>query len=409
MKKTICTIILSSLLALASCGERVDLTELTPSGTQIGEYSLYFNDERTFALDAKNRVGLSFDGELTELEKTGFYYITDSNGNKLTDANLKPLVDFPVGRCAENLTEVKAVFEDANATKWYVADASGIVFESPAYDEIVGLHQTFLAVEEKGILRLFTHMGEPLADLGALEDGLVLERIWYEQINIGSDEKPSYWISFRNSDDYESSTYGILYCYDPNSGELTVEENEGLPVYDKPVLYLYPESECEISVKFEHPERLTTVYPAYEDGWFVTAKPDGTLTDGRREYYALYWEEDGGIVPRFDEGFCVSSEEAAEFLESSLDTLGFTNREANEFIMYWLTILEKSPYNLVYFELTDSREGSNALIIEPTPDSLLRVAMHVKPLSEPCELVPQELPSFTRNGFVAVEWGGKVY
>ena len=59
---------------------------------------------------------------------------------------------------------------------------------------------------------------------------------------------------------------------------------------DKPVLYLYPEEETLVTVRLDSDFRLTTTYPAYEDGWTVTAAPDGTLTDeSGRKYSAPAW------------------------------------------------------------------------------------------------------------------------
>lgn len=46
--------------------------------------------------------------------------------------------------------------------------------------------------------------------------------------------------------------------------------------------------------------------------------------------------------------------------------------------MYWLPILVKNGKSLVYFELTDSRENYNKLIINPKSYSLFRVDIHIK-------------------------------
>ena len=211
----------------------------------------------------------------------------------------------------------------------------------------------------------------------------------------------------------DDGTAHTVEYYLTDNGELYRIETGFMGGYAKPVLYLYPEAETELSVSFAHPESLTTVYPAYlASGWHVVAQPDGTLrtvTDGtvsERTYYALYWEESGAAPCDFSTGFCVAREDSAAFLEDSLAALGFTDREANECILYWLPILEKSPYNLVSFELTESREAYNALRIFPKPDSLLRIALHILPVMEPFEREPQTLPTFIRRGFTAVEWGG---
>ena len=59
----------------------------------------------------------------------------------------------------------------------------------------------------------------------------------------------------------------------------------------KPVLYLYPETETQVAVSLDCAGGLTCAYPACEDGWTVTAAPDGTLTDeAGQTYNYLYWE-----------------------------------------------------------------------------------------------------------------------
>lgn len=210
------------------------------------------------------------------------------------------------------------------------------------------------------------------------------------------------------------SARGIEY-YLTDEGELFRLAFGFIGGYAKPVLYLYPETEAEteVRVSFAHPEVLTTVYPAYPDnGWHILATSDGTLRTimngkiSERTYYALYWEESGAVSCDFATGFCVSREDSTAFLEESLAKLGLTDREANECILYWLPLLEKSPYNLICFELTESREAYNALRITPHPDSILRVALHILPVPEPAAIEAQVLPPFDRHGFTAVEWGG---
>ena len=177
----------------------------------------------------------------------------------------------------------------------------------------------------------------------------------------------------------------------------------------KPVLYLYPEKEQELTIKFAHPEYLLTTYPKYTNEWKVVAKPNGDLLLDNKYYYALYWEEDNATRVDFSEGFYVTKDNAIEFLEEKLTTIGLNAHERNEFIMYWLPILEKNGQNLVYFELTDSLQNQNALEISPAPDSLLRVRIHVKKVNSKVDIKEQKLETFTRTGFTAVEWGGVIY
>ena len=56
----------------------------------------------------------------------------------------------------------------------------------------------------------------------------------------------------------------------------------GGAVAEKPVIYLYPEEECEVHVGLSPDGALTVSYPQYpSDGWQITASPDGTLLRGR--------------------------------------------------------------------------------------------------------------------------------
>ena len=176
---------------------------------------------------------------------------------------------------------------------------------------------------------------------------------------------------------------------------------------EKPGLYLYPEEEMEGTVTLDFDGTLTSTYPAYGDGWTVTARPDGTLTNPAtgREYYCLFWEGITEAEYDFSTGFCVAGEDTAAFLEDALDRLGLTEREADEFIIYWLPKLEGNPYNLLSFQ-TEAYTDSAGLTIDPAPDTLIRVFLAWKGLDAPVEVEPQKLTAPERAGFTAVEWGG---
>ena len=174
----------------------------------------------------------------------------------------------------------------------------------------------------------------------------------------------------------------------------------------KPVLYLYPEEETEVTVRLDYDGELTCTYPAYDGGWTVTARPDGALTDPAGQTYSyLYWEGVTQAEYDFSRGFCIPGEDTAAFLEDALSRLGLTRREANEFIVYWLPRMEPNPYNLIAFQ-SEAYEASARLTVTPEPDSVLRVFMAWKPLEAPTDLPAQDLPAIQRTGFTVVEWGG---
>ena len=181
---------------------------------------------------------------------------------------------------------------------------------------------------------------------------------------------------------------------------------DSMVVY-KPIIYLYPEEEMNVQVKFDKEHLLTHVYPKYNNGWTVFAKSNGDLVDLNtgRSQYCLYYESLGGYEMT-NEGFVVKGEDTISFLEEKLAVLGLSEREANEFIIYWLPKLESNNYNYIRFATMEEIENNMGLDIMPQPDSLIRVVMVFKGLEEPIEVNEQVLTTPERVGFTVVEWGG---
>lgn len=187
----------------------------------------------------------------------------------------------------------------------------------------------------------------------------------------------------------------------PSAGEKRV------PNTAKPVIYLYPEAKTDVTVKLDYQGDFTCTYPAYQDGWRVTAYPDGRLVnraDGSEHYY-LFWEGDEPVDWEFERGFVVKGSEAQAFLTEKLSYMGLTPREYNDFIVYWLPELQQNDYNLITFS-TEQYEELAPLKVSPQPDSILRVHMVYKAIPAPIEIPEQVLSSFARRGFTVVEWGG---
>lgn len=184
------------------------------------------------------------------------------------------------------------------------------------------------------------------------------------------------------------------------------EDDPAEMIVAKPVIYLYPEETTQVEVQLETDGDLVATWPAYQDGWKVTARPDGTLTDGEgNEYSYLFWESENEREYDFSQGFCVAGEDTGEFLRQTLSAMGLTAKEYNEFIVYWLPLMQGNPYNLISFQGALYEESAK-LTITPEPDSLLRVFMAWKPLEQAVEVPAQTIRPFAREGFTVVEWGG---
>ena len=175
----------------------------------------------------------------------------------------------------------------------------------------------------------------------------------------------------------------------------------------KPLIYIYPEEETEVTIKLGKPELLTTTYPKYKNEWKVIAKPNGDLIDENGiTYYGLYWEGLNNIKTNFKDGFVVEKEKLIPFLEEKLTILGLNEKERNEFIIYWLPLLEKNQYNLIRFEEEEIINQEMPLEINPKPESIIRVLMEYKPINKKINISKQELKSPNREGYTIIEWGG---
>lgn len=179
----------------------------------------------------------------------------------------------------------------------------------------------------------------------------------------------------------------------------------------KPIIYLYPENEIQINVKLGYPELATCVYPEYDlkSGWNVLAKPNGDLIDfnTNRNLYALYYEsKNKKEYNATDEGFVVKREDTVKFLEEKLAILGLNDREAEEFIIYWLPKLQENEYNYIRFASMDEINENMPLEFSQQPDTLIRILMTYKGLNAPIQVKEQNLEKIERKGFTAVEWGG---
>jgi hypothetical protein len=182
---------------------------------------------------------------------------------------------------------------------------------------------------------------------------------------------------------------------------------ETLTTYAKPVIYLYPEDEMKVDVEISFEGEITCSYPEYNNGWSVLADTDGKLTnleDGQIYEY-LFWE--GQYRQNWDltHGFIVRGQDTADFLKEKLSFMGLEPVEYNEFIVYWLPQMEKNNFNFITF-VNDEYSRDVHLDVDPKPDSMIRIFMVYKGMTDRIEVEEPVLEHYERNGFTVVEWGG---
>ncbi|MFN7045261.1 MAG: hypothetical protein ACK4M1_08695 [Flavobacterium sp.] len=198
-----------------------------------------------------------------------------------------------------------------------------------------------------------------------------------------------------------------------NNIEISLKENpnDEKIMVAKPVIYIYPTEKTEINLQLNFKGKLLTTFPKYDKNWKVIAEPNGQIFDKKtnRYYSSLFW--DGTIdFPeehyKYDDGFIVPKEKLTEFFIEKLEHIGLNNQETNEFIQYWLPILERNKYNFIHFLVNEDCNEIATLEVNPKPETTIRIYMEFYGLENYTQIKEQQLPKTERKGFTLVEWGG---
>lgn len=217
---------------------------------------------------------------------------------------------------------------------------------------------------------------------------------------------------YYNEKHYEIYTDSIDAKPQHKTTMLVTFTNSEFPVIcDKPVIYLYPEKATEVSVALDIHGEFVFTYPTYNNGWNVTANPDGTLSSNGKTYNYLFWEGKSNFsftAADQQEGFIVESKNLVSFFEEKLSLLGLNSKEMADYITYWVPRMQQKKNHFVRFIVNDEYNQYATLTVSPQPDSYVRVFMIWDPLDENETPIvkEQKLSPLKREGFTLVEWGG---
>lgn len=174
----------------------------------------------------------------------------------------------------------------------------------------------------------------------------------------------------------------------------------------KPVIYLYPEKSMPVSVKVG--ASITKSDPYYGTGWDVFADPSGIIkTQDGTTYNSLFWEGIGhGMYPQSAEGFVVPQDMLKNTLAVQLKELGLSEKESLDFLEFWLPKMPNTPFVRLTWFTNNQLDILAPLVINPAPDTVIRVFLDFQGLDKQIFLPAQKLSSIPRSGFTVVEWGG---
>ena len=209
------------------------------------------------------------------------------------------------------------------------------------------------------------------------------------------------------------ATNPLIYWQDPFGGFIEFTNAKYMPAVEcgKPVIYLYPEKDTDVSVQVAPAGGFSVTEPVYNNGWFVNAKPSGELYNyaDNTTYPYLFWEGFGLNYSRPEKGFVVAKADVEKFLAEKLSAMGLIEKEYNEFIEFWLPKMQDKNYYFITFVPQAQFDKLAPLNIEPKPDTVIRVFMDYEGLDNYVSVQPQTIYPVERKGFTVVEWGGAVH
>ena len=186
----------------------------------------------------------------------------------------------------------------------------------------------------------------------------------------------------------------------------------------KPVIYLYPEEETDVTVSIKAKDgEFSFVYPSFDHDstWHVHAFPNGDLVHHGHHHPCLFWES--LFYPSFDngnnndnenrEGFVIEGRQVVSFFEDTLRHINLSDREIFDFITFWCPKLIDMKYIKITFHFDDYC-SQFPLSISPSPRHVNRIFFCATPLSTHISLRRPNLPTFSRDGFTVIEWGGTI-
>ncbi|HQK18195.1 MAG TPA: carboxypeptidase-like regulatory domain-containing protein, partial [Polyangiaceae bacterium] len=171
---------------------------------------------------------------------------------------------------------------------------------------------------------------------------------------------------------------------------------------DAPNLYLYPTENTRLHVSLRFPQggAIIDSVPDYGNGWDVLVSPEGIIDD---TFGYLFYEASLPPTVTTAQGWLLDGTRFEASMQELLERIGFVGREVQDFLDYWIPILEGSRWYAVYPQDPDKLI---TLDISPAPDRILRSLLFIRPLNHKIDILEPAPPEpFSREGYVAAEWG----
>jgi len=195
-----------------------------------------------------------------------------------------------------------------------------------------------------------------------------------------------------------------LIAYNGNETDtLTKTIYEDIIVY-KPNIYIYPIYNLNLCVEISFPlggEILESI-PPYADQWCVDIDTTGKINN---QYNYLYYESRQANIFQYKKGWCIARSDMNSFFEDNMKQYDFSDAEIEDFIEYWMPLLDESDYYMIYPQTNEIIDEIIHLDFSISPDHVYRLFYGVVGVEQYREIEAPGIEAFNRDGFHVVEWG----
>jgi hypothetical protein len=176
------------------------------------------------------------------------------------------------------------------------------------------------------------------------------------------------------------------------------------PYIRKPNIYLYPTGKINLDIQLIFPNGGVIIesVPKYEDGWKIEVLPSGLINN---QFDYLFYEARIPDLLQKEYGWIVNGPYLSIFFMNNLDSLLFSKKETNDFLEYWIPLLDKTKTYVIYPQFNKDLEEIVQIELSVAPDNLIRVVYLIEESNEKITIDTPQIPSFIREGFTVLEWG----
>jgi len=173
----------------------------------------------------------------------------------------------------------------------------------------------------------------------------------------------------------------------------------------KPNIYIYPTQTIELDIFLSFPKggEIVESIPVYGDGWNVSVDTNGLIDN---EFHYLFYECEVPDLFQKKNGWIVDQVNLESFFRENLNETGFIKSEIDDFIDYWIPILNYASQFVIYSQSDIQISPLIKLTFSENPDSILRYFYLIEENTRGISFIEEpSISEFKRQGFTVVEWG----